>query len=119
MVAHRPAGQELDQVRVNCGALALERSGLKTDLTLRASVESQLPATLMALGFLLTYAIKQDSQFLYFWLMQQGKVYIFSILGMFLDVPTPRLPSMAHEQPFSTSASPLSRQSARLRRTTW
>ena len=104
MVAHRPAGQKLDQVRAYWGAIASERSGPKTDLTLRASVESQLPATLMALGFLLTYAIKQDSQFLYFWLMQQGKVYIFSILGTFLDVPTPRVPPMAHEQPFSTSA---------------
>lgn len=54
---------------------------LHPGLTPRVTIESQLPATFYALGILLTYVIAPQSQVLYFWLMQQCKVYIISILG--------------------------------------
>ena len=44
-------------------------------------MEAQLPATIYALGFILTYAIKPESQVIYFWTMQHTKIYVISLLG--------------------------------------
>jgi len=45
------------------------------------SVEAQLPATVYALGFILTYSIKPMSQVIFFWTMQHTKIYVISLLG--------------------------------------
>ena len=45
------------------------------------SVEAQLPATVYALGFILTYSIKPLSQVIFFWTMQHTKIYVISLLG--------------------------------------
>jgi hypothetical protein len=64
-------------------------------LTSRVSVEAQVPATMEALGFLLTFAIttklQKGSLLIYFWLIQLPKVYLVSLLGESLSFYSPAI----------------------------